>query len=80
MILDSSVGIVTGLWAEIPRECFLISGRGKRFLYCGQNVHTGPDVIPSSCSLGTKDATLGVKRPGREAGQSPLSNVDVKNE
>jgi hypothetical protein len=40
---------------------------------------TGSGLYSASCPVGTGCSLPGVKRPGREAGHSPLSRTEVKN-
>jgi len=43
------------------------------------SVWTNSGAFPTTCSMGTKGAFPGLKRPEREAEQSPPSNAEVKN-
>jgi hypothetical protein len=42
-------------------------------------VQNGSGANPASYPMGTRDLSLGLKRPGREADHSPPSSAVVKN-
>jgi hypothetical protein len=53
------------------------AGAGNFFLH--HCVQTGSGAYPASYPMRTRIFSLGVKRPGREADHSHLSNAQVKN-
>ena len=68
-----SVGIKTMLWDKWPSNCSSIPGSGKTFFLL-LKVYTGCDAHPGSYAIDTRGrgGTLPVvKRPGREANNSP---------
>jgi hypothetical protein len=52
------------------------AGAGKFSLH--HRVQNGSGAHPASYPADTRDLSLGVKRPGREADHSPLSSAEVK--
>jgi hypothetical protein len=66
---DSAVGIETGYGLDGRGGRSSSPGRDEYFLHI---VHTGSGVHPTSYSPE-------VKRPGRQAGPSSPTNVEVKN-
>jgi hypothetical protein len=76
VLLDSSVGIATRLWAGQLRNQDLIPGKGRSFSVLHRLAlrPTQPTVqlIPGALSLG-------VKQVGHEADCSLLSSAEVKN-
>jgi hypothetical protein len=59
---DSSVGIVTELWAGWSRDRILVGAR------LSASVQTGPGAHPASCAMGLSQ---GVKQPGRSVDHPP---------
>jgi hypothetical protein len=53
------------------------SGQGQEF-YLLHVVQTGSGIHPTSYPMGTGSSFPGVKRPGREADQSPPTNAEIK--
>ena len=62
---NNSVDIATGYGLDRPG---MESRWGAKF---SAPVHTDPGTHPASCRVGTR-SFLGIKRPGRDAGPSPL--------
>jgi hypothetical protein len=78
MSRDSSAGTALGCrmddWGSRVR---VPAGAGNfSFLHC---VQTGSGAHPASYPMGTRGFSLGVKRPGREADNTPPSSAEVKN-
>jgi hypothetical protein len=48
--------------------------------FFSSHVQIGSGAHPASYPMGTRSSSLGVMRPGREAGRSPPSCAKVKNE
>jgi hypothetical protein len=57
----------------------LLAGRLGFDSQQGHSVQTGFGAHPAFCPTGTRDLSLEVKRPGREADHSPSCSVEVKN-
>jgi hypothetical protein len=74
---DSSAGIALG---------YGLDDRGSRVRYPAgagnfslhHRVQNGSGAHPASYPMGTRALSLGIKRPGREADQSPSSSAEVK--
>jgi len=64
-------GIATGYGLDCPG---IESRWGARFF---APVQTGPGAHPGSCTMGT-ESFRGVRRPGRDVDQPPLSSAEVK--
>jgi hypothetical protein len=76
--LDSSVGIASGYGLDDRVSGVrLREGAGNFSLF--HRVQTGSGAHPFSYPIGTGALSLGVKRPGREADNSPPSTAEVKN-
>jgi hypothetical protein len=73
---DVSSVQVTG-WT--PRYRVSIRDRGERF-FLSKSAQTGSAAGPASYSAGTADSFPGGKRPECEDKQSPVCNVEVKND
>jgi hypothetical protein len=75
---DSSVGIALacGLDDRCSRVRFS-AGAGNFSLH--HRIQNGSGAHPASYPMGTRNFSLGVKQPGREANHSPPSSVEVKN-
>jgi hypothetical protein len=74
---NSSVGIALsyGLGDRGSRVRFPAGGWNFSLHHRVQN---GSRAHPASYPMGTRDPSLGVKRPGREADHSPPSSTEVK--
>jgi hypothetical protein len=68
------VSIAAGLRAGRPR---FDSWQGLRSFSALHRVQTGPGAQPASNRMGTGSSFPVVKRPGREADQSPPSSVEM---
>jgi hypothetical protein len=54
---------------------------GAKDFSCSLCVQTGSGAHPASCTMGTGGPFPGAKaRPGRDAGHSPPSSAEIKNE
>jgi hypothetical protein len=67
---DSSVGIATGYGMD-DRMIGVRFSAGARNFFLRHHVQTGSWAHPASYTVGTGVLSLGIKRPGREADQSP---------
>jgi hypothetical protein len=75
---DSSVDIVTGLWARRPRTRGSITDSNKSFIF-QQSVQTGSRSQPATYRVCAGGISLGGKMAGRGvAYHSFHSSVDVK--
>jgi hypothetical protein len=72
---DSSVGIATGYDLD---DLGSTPGRDKKFSLL-HSVQPDSGIQPASYGTGTGGDSPWIKRPGREADHSPLSNAEVKN-
>jgi hypothetical protein len=76
---DSSVSIVTTLWAGKPGDRDSIPDRIKRAFFCPK--YSDQLWCPRSLLFNRgHELSSGVKRPGREAEHSTPYNAKVKNE
>jgi hypothetical protein len=74
---DSSVGIALGYGLDDRGSRVRFpAGAGNFSLH--HRVHNGCGPHPASYPMGTRDLSLGVKCPEREADHSPPSNAEVK--
>jgi hypothetical protein len=74
---DSAVGIATGYGLD-GRGVGVRVPVGARFSPL-HVVQTGPGASPASYPMGSGSSFPGVKRPGREADDSPPTNAEVNN-
>jgi hypothetical protein len=75
--MSSQVGVkICGVMQNYAKLFWnvLTPGRSWR-CFSRENIQTSCGALPASCFLGTW-----VKKPGREADHSPLSNAEIKNE
>jgi hypothetical protein len=74
---DSSVGIALGYGLDDRTSRVRFSaGAGNFSLH--HRVRNGSGAHPASSPMDTRDLSLGVKRPRREADHSPPSSAEVK--
>jgi hypothetical protein len=73
---DSSVGIVLGYGLDDRGSRVRFPAGGGNFSLLNR-VQNGSGAHPASYPMGTRSSFLGVKRPGREADNSPPSSAEA---